>query len=107
MYGIYWNTVSNVDASDSRCRCIGKIFARDLRLVVSRLYRMAVTVSPSVGADLLGCINRIKDKERKGKHYTMMPRTYSYKLKVPLPIGTAQGDLSADPVHGETPPPID
>jgi len=42
-YGIYWNTVANVDASDSRCRCIGKIIARDLRLVASRLYRMAVT----------------------------------------------------------------
>jgi len=43
MYGKYKNTVANVDASDSRCRCIGKIIARDLRLVVSGLYRMAVT----------------------------------------------------------------
>jgi len=42
-YGIYWNTVANVDASDSRCRCIGKIIARDLRLVASRLSRMTVT----------------------------------------------------------------
>jgi hypothetical protein len=42
-YGIYWHTVANVDASDSRCRCIGKIIARDLRLVASRLDRMAVT----------------------------------------------------------------
>jgi len=32
-----------VDASDSMCRCIGKIIARYLRLVASRLYRMAVT----------------------------------------------------------------
>jgi len=39
-YGNYWNTVANVDASDSRC--IGKIIARDLRLVASRLYSMAV-----------------------------------------------------------------
>ena len=43
MCGNYRNTVTNVDASDSRCRCIGKIIARDLRLVASRLYRMAVT----------------------------------------------------------------
>ena len=42
-YGNYRNTVANVDASDSRCRCIGKIIARDLRLVASRLYTMAVT----------------------------------------------------------------
>jgi len=86
-YGNYRNTVSNVDASDSRC--IGKIIARDLRLMVSRLYRMpvtrpgsraAVTLSSSLGADLLGCISRIRDKE---KHYTIMRRTYLYKLKSP------------------------
>jgi hypothetical protein len=41
--GNYRNTVGNVDASDSRCRCIYKIIARDLRLVASRLYRMGVT----------------------------------------------------------------
>jgi len=35
--------VANVDTSDSRCRCIGKITARDLRLLASRLYRTAVT----------------------------------------------------------------
>jgi len=44
-------------------RCIGKIIARDLCLVASRLYRMAVTRPPShvavtlslsLGADLLG-----------------------------------------------------
>jgi len=32
-----------VDSSDSKYRCIGKIIARDLSLVASRLYRMAVT----------------------------------------------------------------
>jgi hypothetical protein len=32
-----------VDASDIRCRYIGKIIARDLRLVAGKLYRMAVT----------------------------------------------------------------
>jgi hypothetical protein len=77
MYGNYWNTVANVDASDSRCRCIGNIIASDLWLVVSRLYRMAVTrpgsraavtVSPSIGADLLGCISRTREMEMKEKH---------------------------------------
>jgi hypothetical protein len=65
-----------VDASESRCRCIGKIIARDLRLVASRLYRMAitlpgsraaVTVSPSLGSDLLGCIYRTREQETEGK----------------------------------------
>jgi len=37
------DTVANKVASDSRCRCIRKIIARDLRLVASRLYRMGVT----------------------------------------------------------------
>jgi hypothetical protein len=41
--GNRWNTVAKVDASDSRCRCICKVIARDQWLVVSRLYRMAVT----------------------------------------------------------------
>jgi len=65
-----------VDASDRRCRCIGKIIAGDLRLVASRLYRMAitrpgsrvaVTLSPSLGADLLDCMNRTREQERNGK----------------------------------------
>jgi hypothetical protein len=30
-------TVANVDASDSRCRCMSKIIAKDLRLMVSRI----------------------------------------------------------------------
>jgi len=42
-YGNYRDTVANVDASESRCRCVGKIIARDLRLVACRLYIMAVT----------------------------------------------------------------
>jgi len=41
--GNYSNTIGNVDASEIRRRCICKIVARDLRLVTSRLYRMAVT----------------------------------------------------------------
>ena len=117
-YGNYRNTVANVDASDSRCRCIGKIIARDVRLVASRLYRMAVTrpgsraavtLSPSSGADLLGCINRTREKERKAKESIkqscrVRTRTSS---KVPLPISTAHGDLLANPAHRENPPPID
>jgi len=74
-----------VDASDSRCRCIGKIIARDLRLEASRLYRMAitrprsraaVTLSSSLSADLLGCINRTREKERKGKEALYNHATY-------------------------------
>jgi len=42
-YDNYRNMVANVDASDSRCGCIGTIITRDLWLVASRLYRMAVT----------------------------------------------------------------
>jgi hypothetical protein len=88
-YGNYCNTVANLDTSDIRCRCIGKIITRDLRFVASRLYTMAVprpgsratmTSSPSLGADLLGCISHIRDKE---KHYSIMPHACSYKLKGP------------------------
>jgi len=37
------DTVANVDVSDSRCTGVGKIIARDPRLVASRLYIIAVT----------------------------------------------------------------
>jgi len=116
MYENYRNTVANVDASNSRCRCKGKIIGRDLRLVVSRLYKMAVTrpgsraairVSPSLGADLLGCKSQYNRREWKGvikQSFDIRNRT---NLSVPQPISTAQGDLPADPAHGETPPPID
>jgi len=40
---IEWIMVAHVDSSDCRCRCIGKIIARDLRLVASRLYKTGVT----------------------------------------------------------------
>jgi len=71
-YGIRLQTWTRVIVN----RCIGKIMARDLSLVASRLYRMAVTrpqsrvavtLSPSFGADLLGCINHTREKEKKGK----------------------------------------
>jgi len=39
---IEWMMVSHVDSSDCRCRCIGKIIAKDLRLVASRLYQTGV-----------------------------------------------------------------
>jgi hypothetical protein len=42
---IEWIMVAHVDSSDCRCRCIGKIIARDLRLVASRLYKTGVTRS--------------------------------------------------------------
>jgi len=40
---IDWIMVAHVDSSDCRCRCIGTIIARDLRLVASRLYKTGVT----------------------------------------------------------------
>jgi hypothetical protein len=42
-YGNCVHMVANVDSSDYRCRCIGKIIARDLRLVASRLSTSVVT----------------------------------------------------------------
>ena len=42
-YGNYMYTVAQVDSSDIRCRCIGKIIPRDLSHVASGLYIMAVT----------------------------------------------------------------
>jgi hypothetical protein len=56
---------------------MGKIIARDLWLMASQDYRMAitwpgshaaVTVSPSLGVDLLGCISHTREMEMKGKH---------------------------------------
>ena len=45
---------------------IGKIIARDPTLAVSRLYRMAVTLSLICGADLLGCIHRAEKTKGNG-----------------------------------------
>jgi len=74
-------------------RCIGKIIARDLSLVARRLYRMAVTrpqsrvavtLSPSLGADLLGCITVQEKRKGKGrKHCAFLPRTYWYEFISP------------------------
>jgi hypothetical protein len=74
-------------------RCIGKIIARDLSLVASRLYgmavtrpqsRVAVTLSPSLGADLLGCITIQETRKGKRRKYcAFLPRTYSYEIISP------------------------
>jgi len=106
-----------VDSSDSTYRCIGKIIARDRSLVASRLYRMAVTrpqsrvavtLSPSLGADLLGCLNRTRETERTGKKALYIPAMYvlvrNHKSRYRLV--QLNGDLSADPAHGETRHPL-
>jgi hypothetical protein len=103
-YGIRLQTWTRVIVN----RYIGKIIARDLSLVASQLYRMAVTLSPSLGADLLGCINRTREKERKGKKALYIPVAYvlvrNHKSRYRLV--QLNGDLSAVPAHGETPHPL-
>jgi len=37
-----WIMVAHVHSSDCRCRCIGKIIARDIRLLASQLYKTGV-----------------------------------------------------------------
>jgi len=112
-YGDYRNTVANVDASDGRCRCIGKIIASDLSLVATQLYRIAVTrpgsraaitVSLSLGADLMGCINRTREKDRKAlnnhaANVLVQTQKSHYRL-------APDSSLSVDPAHGKTPPPL-
>jgi len=106
-----------VDSSDSKYRCIGKIIARDLSLVASRLYRMAVTrpgvtcrryIIPLFRRRPPGLHNRTREKERKGKKALYIPAAYvlvrNHKSRYRLV--QLNGDLSADPVHGETPPPL-
>jgi len=67
--------------------------------------RAAVTLSPSLGADLLGCINRTREKERQ-------EALYSHAAYVLVPTQKSRyrlapyGSLSVDPAHGETPPPL-
>ena len=94
-YGNYRKPVAKVDASDSRCRCIGKIIAKGLRLILSCRYTMAVarplgkwhrsraagTLSPYLGSDLLGCIYRTRERDRwkERTQWTMLTRTYSYE----------------------------
>jgi hypothetical protein len=76
-YSNYMNIVANVDMSDSRCTCQCMIITRDLRFVASKLYRIgvtrprspaAMTLSLSLGADLLHCISCTREMESKEKH---------------------------------------
>jgi len=114
-YGNYTNTVANVDASDSRCRCIGNIIARDLRLVTSRLYRMTIPrpvvtcrhyIIPLFRRRPPGLHTPYKRKGKESIKQSCRIRTLPNST-VALPSSTAQGDLPADPPHGETPRPID
>jgi len=91
-----------------------KIIARDLRLVASRLYRMAVTrprvtcrhyIIPLFRCRPPGLHKPYKRKGKESIKQSCRVRTRS-NSKVPRPVGTAPGDLSADPAHGETPPPL-
>jgi hypothetical protein len=101
----------------SREEVSGKIIARDLSVMASRLDRMAVTrpqsrvavtLSLSLGAALLGCINCTRERERKGKKSLYIPAVYvlirNHKSRDRLV--QLNGDLSADPAHGETPHPL-
>ena len=98
-------------------RCIGIIIAGDLSLVVSQLYRnavtrpqshVAVTFSSSLGAHLLDCINRTRDKVRKGMNALYIPATYvvirNHKFR--YPSGQLNGDLSVDQADGDSPLPL-
>ena len=76
MHGTERYTVANVDSSDGKYRCMGKIIPCQLGPVASRLCRMAVTLpqasvavtlSLSLGSDLLGCINLTREKEKEGR----------------------------------------
>jgi len=93
-----------------------KIIARDLRLVASRLYRMAVTrprvtcrhyIIPLFRRRPPGLHKRYKreGKERKealNNHaaYVLVQTQMSRYRLAPY------GSLSVDPAHGETPPPL-
>ena len=96
-----------------------KIIARDLRLVASRLYRMAVT-RPWVTCRRysiplfrrrppgLHKPYKRKGKKMKGKgalnNHTAYVLVHTHKSRNRL---AAYGTLSVDPAHGETPPPFD
>ena len=106
-----------MDSSDTKYRCIDTIITRDLSLVASRLYRMAitrppslvaVTSSPALGADLLGCINCTRERERKGKNALYIPAAYVLvrNHKSCYRLVQLNGGLSADPAHQETPHPF-
>jgi len=117
--GKYRNTVANVDASDSSCRCTSMIIARDLRLGAGRLYRMAVTrprvtcrcyIIPLFRRRPSGLHKPYKRKDRKGKgrkHYAFLPRTYSYEMRSPATDWYHSGRPFGGSAHEENPPPLD
>jgi len=85
--------------------------------VACRLYRIAViwpgsraaiTLSPSLGTDLLGCINCTREKERKGKEDLYIPAAYVLVRNHTSRNRLVQlnGDRSADPAYGKTLPPL-
>jgi hypothetical protein len=68
--------------------------------------RVAVTLSPSLGTDLLGC-QRQYIRETKERKQRMKQTSYVHNRMnpyIPQLIGTLTGDHSADSAHGETPP---
>jgi len=110
------NTVANVDASDSRCRCIAKIIARDLSLVASRLYRKAVT-RPRVTCRhySIPLFRRRppglhKPYKRNGKERKALNNHAGYVLVLIQKSRfrlAPYGSLLVDLAPGQTPPPID
>jgi hypothetical protein len=68
--------------------------------------RVTITLSPSLSADLLGYINRTREKEKKGKHVLYIHAGNVLRQNHKLRPVQLNGNLSADPAHGETPPPL-
>jgi hypothetical protein len=89
--------VANVDASDSRCRCIVRSLLEtygswqanimDWLLPCPGL-SAAIWFSPSLGADILGCINRTREKKRKESIKQSCHVSTRRNSHVPLPLGT-------------------
>ena len=67
----------------------------------------AIRLSPSSGADPLGYINPFKSRNGKETIKQLFHVRTRTNPQIPQPISTAQEDLSVDPAHGKTPPPID
>ena len=101
-----------MDASDSRCRCIGMIIARDLRLVVSSLYRMAITqlqvtchhyIIPLFRGRPPG-LNKLykrKEVEREGSNIQSCRVRTCKTQQSRYQLVQLNGDLSVDPAHGK------
>jgi hypothetical protein len=95
--------------------CLGKIIARDLRLVASRLYRLAVTRPRVTSRRYIILLSgrrppglHIPYKRKEGKEalgndagYVLIQTQKSRNRLAPY------GSLSVDSAHGDTPPPFD